>query len=733
MAPPLSPLGRSVLGLLTLLALGARPWSPCGPTAASAAALASPRAGGRGERGGVGRGGGVGGRRVLKVPKKKPPPPSYITTPECDLLNRALLTSYFRPDLGSGGVSFTRPLPALRCARSLDYSFVGGMGGGSFEYNPARDAGGIARYFRHFYSLYHPAKRSPVPEIPSKIDIIDELTKVAKKDWNCTEDFYVALTKAVDKLSDAHTRLSYRSNVPASYWFPLPLVGLVEDGVPVVRVAPASLTEPVITEAATKKPFEFNASQYFDAKVMSIDGAPAWKYMVARATNDPSTFRTVGQRLNDAFSRFIWTDFRQSYYVGSFAARRLNPGADYLQMVLQRPGSTEAEEVSVPWLASISGFNFPFKRTKRAQGTGGVPSGPPQDLPSNERLPLDPPVPRPRPRPSAKRSTTATLARAAAPSVAAGKAVRISGINDLWPVYKLDDGKTAIVAITTFSFGSLRGFMIETVRAFETVDSAKCTQVILDVRSNPGGYLENVMILMEILLGTDATNKKGFVLDEWDRFRADTKIPLLLVKAQSSFWNWEGLADGQEVAFTKNTSSQFFFPLQTLKLGPNGSKGRYSSGFKTTRYSVEQFLGKPVKSALAGKKVAILSDGHCFSACGSFTVAMRGRFNVKFVTIGGIPNAPLQVMGGAGSAVSSDVAFQIASLFPSSVSSRDDAPPPFFTGPLQLSMPYILAFTNNTGNPIDFQYLPSDLSLNYTRESIADPFMVYPDAAKVFK
>lgn len=44
-------------------------------------------------------------------------PPSFITSPECDALNKALLDAYFRPDL-LNGVAFTRPVQVSKCSRT---------------------------------------------------------------------------------------------------------------------------------------------------------------------------------------------------------------------------------------------------------------------------------------------------------------------------------------------------------------------------------------------------------------------------------------------------------------------------------------------------------------------------------------------------------------------------------------------------------------------------------------
>lgn len=92
----------------------------------------------------------------------------------------------------------------------------------------------------------------------------------------------------------------------------------------------------IITLAATKSPFLFNASAYFGSTVVSIDGVPAVKYMLAWAKDAPVGYRTLGQRLNTAFARFIWYRYRANSDVGQFSGRGTNPQADYLTFVLQR-------------------------------------------------------------------------------------------------------------------------------------------------------------------------------------------------------------------------------------------------------------------------------------------------------------------------------------------------------------------------------------------------------------
>ena len=97
-----------------------------------------------------------------------------------------------------------------------------------------------------------------------------------------------------------------------------------------------AVTYNIITLAASKPPFYFNASQYFGSTVISINGEPAHKYMVTWAARAKLGYRTLGQRLNAAFAHFQWYNYRPDVDPGAFSTSRANPNADFINMVLQR-------------------------------------------------------------------------------------------------------------------------------------------------------------------------------------------------------------------------------------------------------------------------------------------------------------------------------------------------------------------------------------------------------------
>lgn len=263
--------------------------------------------------------------------------------------------------------------------------------------------------------------------------------------------------------------------------------------------------------------------------------------------------------------------------------------------------------------------------------------------------------------------------------------------------------------------------------------SENCTQVILDVRSNPGGYLEYLFGVMESLFGTDKTNTTGFSYQSAAlRLRADTPIPYLMAAANVSVWDWEFWADENEVPYTAKTGGNFFKPTQVLQFGRKAVRGRYSKAFTDNSPRLADQLGYEVKSVLGKKKLALLSDGHCFSACGSFTFALRYRLDAKLVTIGGIPGTPLQFCGGAGSPVLFDMAREFWNSAPISVLSRPDAPGLFYSRNVQLGMAFAFSQQKGVPVPIEFGALTGDLSLDYSPESIADPFSIWVKAAEVF-
>jgi len=132
----------------------------------------------------------------------------------------------------------------------------------------------------------------------------------------------------------------------------------------------------------------------------------------------------------------------------------------------------------------------------------------------------------------------------------------------------------------------------------------------------PEGAVDLLFNSMEAIFGTDKTKKPGFSTQSATiRMRADTKIPFLLVngngvESPGACGSWRNWGDALEVPYTDKTANRFFRPPQTLKWGAKGVKGTTRMPLRPTSGGWSTFGA--VKASVAGKKVALLSDGHCF-------------------------------------------------------------------------------------------------------------------------
>ncbi|CAI7896053.1 unnamed protein product [Closterium sp. NIES-54] len=199
--------------------------------------------------------------------------------------------------------------------------------------------------------------------LPSNVDIVAELTAILKRaeqgEYERLMDAHVDTFNALNGLNDGHTMFS--SNCffsTASFFLPLPLFAVVEDGQQIVRVA----TRRYLAwfdgiEEDAKKIWGFDFSAYELQQVVSIEGQPAAQYIKQWADKHGGMVRNPSARFNMMFAGLDpqgKASLRQ--HPGEFALRELVPESDSLQVSILSGGA--AENVSVPWIAVSSSEAF---------------------------------------------------------------------------------------------------------------------------------------------------------------------------------------------------------------------------------------------------------------------------------------------------------------------------------------------------------------------------------------
>lgn len=101
-------------------------------------------------------------------------------------------------------------------------------------------------------------------------------------------------------------------------------------------IVQSSVTLPQFVDAAAVPPFSFNPSPYYGALVVTIEGVPAWTYMLTWSKSRAGGFHDPGQKLNYAFAQLRWRKGVRSPSYGAFGTRYFNPGKDSVSMTVIR-------------------------------------------------------------------------------------------------------------------------------------------------------------------------------------------------------------------------------------------------------------------------------------------------------------------------------------------------------------------------------------------------------------
>jgi len=164
--------------------------------------------------------------------------------------------------------------------------------------------------------------------------------------------------------------------------------------------------------------------------------------------------------------------------------------------------------------------------------------------------------------------------------------------------------------------------------ALECAQSSSFDNLIIDVRSNPGGYVCSASRLAYALLGTHFELIFDFIHSNFltDLINATNRnkdpISGLFVNG-----NWDNPKTGKP----ENSSSWYSNSVQYERGGINGN---YSQ--KVGFYGCQSTYDNLITSKFRFKKILIASDGLCGSACAIFTHVLSQDSTVRTLAMGGI-------------------------------------------------------------------------------------------------
>ncbi|EKM57181.1 uncharacterized protein PHACADRAFT_160711 [Phanerochaete carnosa HHB-10118-sp] len=546
------------------------------------------------------------------------------------------------------GQTFVAPSQALACLKSFPFN----------ETLRQNVLTVISRVF-DFYTFEDFYLNSPPPFQESTTNIRADIARINSTKYETDYDFNRAVYNFTTQMNDGHTRWLPSCYQTFQNLLPAPVVTLEdENGVQNVFVAPDSVEFVSLLGDEFTGFFDqigFDWKRLAGARVLEIDGMDAYAYADLIASTETGNYLDHGVRVNSVFSsyRISDTDFSQRF--GDIAGPAF-PDRDSLTMTLIPVGSTQAETVTVPYLADYLGANFTdqasFWEVNCAANneTNGV------DL--KTQLPGSGSALR-------KRDIGRTgrkLARAAIVDKSNSNAVglpqqfipTLSPVNGSTGVIKsfiLPSNKTGVMFVGSFE-GDFNQFQTDTDAAIKQFKASGVTRLLVDLTNNGGGFVCLGQFLHQYLVGTTNLGNAGN-----PGFQSTNRGNTLAKKIVASDIAL-GLNDNLSFytpdnwAFLNNTE----MPLTHNYINPsvpftvNGVTDQDSQRFFDT-CDLEFVVEPPEESPFDLNNVAIVSNGDCASTCAMFSTLMFERHQTKVAVFGGKPGEQLQYKGMAGNQV----------------------------------------------------------------------------------
>ncbi|KAI0058356.1 hypothetical protein BV25DRAFT_1919409 [Artomyces pyxidatus] len=547
------------------------------------------------------------------------------------------LPSLAAPSYGStdpcakiGGQTFVAPADAIACQKSFPLN----------ETIKANVLNNIARVF-DFFTFEDYYLHSPYPFQESTTNIRRDIARInATKyatDYDLNKDIYDFTTE----LNDGHTRWFPDCYNSYQNLLPTPVVILGNE----VVVAPdavefLSLMPPEFAQYYAN--IGFNWQRLAGARILRIDGLPAFSYVDKIASTVSGNYLDHGVRVNSVVSsyRISGTSFSQRF--GDLAGPSFLTQT-HLTFELIPVNSTRPETVNVPYLANFVGNPFTDGPSYWANNCAAKNTTNGVDHRSASHTKRDgKPL-----RPMAKIIDLAPKTAVGLPGPFLPTLSPVNGSEGVIKSFILPDNKTGVMFVGSFEPDDYVGFQTDTVAAISQFQAANVTHLIIDLTNNGGGYVCLGLFLHQYLAGMGI----GYA-----GFQSTNRANPLAKKILASDIA-QGLNDqvsyytADDFAFLNNTempaSYNYFEPSSSEFV--NGKSDPTSQRF----YDVCTPYNVPVPDGPAFdlKNVAIVGNGNCASTCALFSTLMYERHGTKMAMFGGKPGEHVEFKGMAGNQV----------------------------------------------------------------------------------
>ncbi|TFK73533.1 hypothetical protein BDN72DRAFT_761661 [Pluteus cervinus] len=575
-------------------------------------------------------------------------------------------------------------------------------------------------------------------------DLMTDLARINATDYALEYDFHLALSRATKRLNDGHAVWVNACYVSMFVNFiPLPLNLLPDDrGNQDVHIAHEAF-EVVSAEFPDQIDFWQDAlpgnfrgqlESLSGAKVLAINGRPPFDEVNANAAISGG-YQALGTRQNAFFSSYRRLSEGWTYLLGDFAQKSL-PLDDQVELTVIRVNRTSPETITVPYRSRIGPTATPFNDTASWRsgncvakpGTNGrniyAPGEPPPETSSVESFEQQPAIGQ-----ASKMHAVhvmlhdTPLSTVLLPEHLQPTLTPLPGSYGAAQFHMLDN-KTGIIVLGSLSDKSYDNFMSGLYHGLLSLKSAGGTQLLIDVTNNGGGFVCATSYLHRIIAGPKSTTEPQALLDK--RIRVGP-----LAKELGRVFS----AGGDPAML------MLFNPLrlsgadsQPLKNGTNWLDPSFDVIVNGRPDSFSQVLSKecplgnypypfppPDEALFDTKKVVIIGNGKCASACSLFLVTMGKHEGVRNVVVGGKKDVKQQYCGAVGGQ---------ASHFTAKLKNHPLAPPDLLVDGVQGIVWRLGIGIDNPGEPEEWQDHLADLNLPLTRELVNNPLAIWKEVTR---
>ncbi|KAG6854488.1 hypothetical protein C0991_006090 [Blastosporella zonata] len=324
-------------------------------------------------------------------------------------------------------------------------------------------------------------------------DIMADLAKYRTKRYDSDYDLHIELSRALKRFNDA----AFVNYLPT----PLALL-TAPDGTQNVHIAPEAFT---VASAEFADEIQFwqdslpgslkgQLESLSGARVLSINGREPFDAVNANAAIAGS-YQSLGTRQNGFFSSYSLTSIGWTYLLGNFAQQAL-PLDDSVELTIQRVNQSIAETIVLPYRSRIGAIKaFQDRSTYLANncvavsGTNGVDYYGSTDTTSDA---TERPVATYQQQPNIPASVArkhslnvvldaSPLTDVVLPPVLVPSLPSAPGSRAAAQFYLLEDGKTGVLALGSFSDADYNTFLNGLLAGLVSLKSQGATQLIVDV------------------------------------------------------------------------------------------------------------------------------------------------------------------------------------------------------------------------------------------------------------